>query len=254
MLAPAWTQLSPGAFARGNRDKRIYHDLFVSRPAGYISGWRALWLRMMDRDAVVFRGAGDHFSPLTGQHETLLTELERLTRRSWLGRVEQVGPVALGVHVRRGDFVVPRRADDFIFKGAIRTPLGWYAQSIKAVREIARETIPAIVVSDASDNALGELLRLPNVSRVDTGSAIGDLLVLSRAKLLIGSGGSTFSAWAAFLGQMPAVAYPGQSLTWYKIAARRGQYIGEWNHSRTTPDDLARQVQTLFPPLHRRLA
>jgi hypothetical protein len=42
-------------------------------------------------------------------------------------------------------------------------------------------------------------------------AAITDLLALSQAKVLVGSG-SGFSMWAAFLGQMPSVWHPGQRL------------------------------------------
>jgi hypothetical protein len=254
MLAPGWTQVRLRALLRGDRDKRVYHNLFVGAPRGYVKGPPALWLRLFDRHPIVFSGPANHFDSLTNRHQLLLMEIRHITRPGWLRRVEHVGPVPIGVHVRRGDFVEPRRPDDFVFKGGIRTPLGWYIRCLEAIRDISHHTVPAVVVSDAPDSALGDLLRMPNVERVDTGSAIGDLLVLSRARMLLGSGGSSFSAWAAFLGQMPAVAYPGQSLSWFKIAPTRGQYIGEWNHARPTPQLLEDQVQMLFEPVYERLA
>jgi glycosyl transferase family 11 len=157
--------------------------------------------------------------------------------------------VTVGIHVRRGDFVEARSEDDFIRRGGIRTPLDWFVQSIVAIRRMRGYAVPALVVSDAPDEALACLLQEEAVTRVDTGSAIGDLLVLSRAQLLIASGGSSFSAWAAFLGQMPTVSYPGQSLSWFKIVPLLGQYLGEWSHRTSTPQLLAEHIQGLGSPV-----
>jgi hypothetical protein len=231
MLAPMWMQLKLGPLVRRDRDKRLYHNLFRTSPPGYISGAAAVWRRLIDRHAVVFSGAADHFAPLNGKHALLLEELRQITRERWLHRADEVGPVDIGVHVRRGDFVEAQRAEDYVLRGAIRTPLDWYVQAILAARAITGEARPAVVVSDARDAELEDLLRIEAVGRVDTGSAIGDLLVLSQARLLIASGGSSFSAWAAFLGQMPAIAYPGQSLSWFQIEPTGGQYIGAWDPS-----------------------
>jgi hypothetical protein len=121
----------------------------------------------------------------------------------------------------------------------------WFVESLSGIRDICGFDVPAFVVSDASDRALADLLHMEAVTRVDTGSAIGDLLVLSKARLLIASGGSSFSAWAAFLGQMPTVSYPGQSLGWFEIMPVLGQYIGEWSHRSSTPRPLVEQIHTL---------
>ncbi len=264
MLAPCWTQLKVGPILRGHRDARLYHDLFKSKVPGDISAPRAWWLRLSTRrvvyepldahtlglspgalEMVVFRGERDHFESLTGWHAVLLQQLRAMTRERWLQRADQVGEVRVGIHVRRGDFVEAASEEDFILKGAVRTPLDWFVESIAAIRRMLGYAVPALVVSDAPDRLLADLLKEEAVTRADTGSAIGDLLVLSQAKLLLASGGSSFSAWAAFLGQMPTVSYPGQSLSWFKIVPVLGQYLGEWSHRTSTPRLLAEQVQTL---------
>jgi hypothetical protein len=58
------------------------------------------------------------------------------------------------------------------------------------------------------------------VKRIDTGSAIGDLVILSKSKLLVGAGGSSFSAWGAFLGNTPVLTCEGQSLSWFGLTNR----------------------------------
>jgi hypothetical protein len=264
MIAPGWTQLKIGRLIRRDHDPRLYHNLFRPTPPGYLTGRQSWWLRLSTRrvvdepgdistppayrgaaEAVLFRGERDHFKQLTGWDVVLLQELRAMTRQHWLLRADEVDTVPIAIHVRRGDFVEPAREEDFVLRGAIRTPLDWFIRCLTAVRSLCNCPVPALVVSDAPDEALRNLLQLDYVTRVDTGSAIGDLLVLSKAKLLIASGGSSFSAWAAFLGQMPAVAYPGQSLTWFKIAPLHGQYIGEWNHHTTIPPQLRDNVQRL---------
>ena len=42
------------------------------------------------------------------------------------------------------------------------------------------------------------------------GSAIGDILLLSKASLLFASAHSTFSMWGSYLGGMPTLYYPGK--------------------------------------------
>src|SRR5919204_6397987 len=116
MMAPTWTQLKLGPWLRGDRDKRLYHNLFLAAPPGYISGMHQLWVRLVDRQVMLFKGAGDHFATLTGWDQILLAELKNMTRPRWLRRADAIGPVALGIHIRRGDFVEAQSADDFIFK------------------------------------------------------------------------------------------------------------------------------------------
>jgi hypothetical protein len=267
IIASRWSQLKLGHLLRGDRDFRLYHSLFRATPPGYVGSGPRLWPRIsashevdepqnlheapIDRDSpdvVVFRGERDHFGSLSGWDAVLLQELRAMTRERWLNRADVIGPVAVGVHVRRGDFVEAKSAEDFIFKGAIRTPMEWFVESLTLIRQICGCAVPAIVVSDAPDSALADLLRLDAVTRVDTGSAIGDLLVLTRARLLIASGGSSFSAWAAFLGQMTTVAYPGQSLTWFQIAPMLGQYLDAWDHHSQVPRLLMEQIRALQRP------
>ena len=50
------------------------------------------------------------------------------------------------------------------------------------------------------------LLSIPNVKRVYFGGAIQDIVAISKCYYLIGSD-SSFSAWGAFLGQVPCIFY-----------------------------------------------
>jgi hypothetical protein len=176
---------------------------------------------------VVFEGEKDHFLRLAGWHHFLREELRAITRAKWLAKVHQMPDFPVALHIRRGDFKDARTPEDFVTKGALRTPARWFVECLKMIRKVAGFPVRAFVFSDARDHELAEVLDQENVFHVSTGSAIGDLLALSRARVLIGSGGSSFSAWASFLGQMPTVSYPGQSLGWFKLRNSNGFYVGE---------------------------
>jgi hypothetical protein len=95
--------------------------------------------------------------------------------------------------------------------------------------------MPAFVVSDGRDEELADLLGEPHVRRAGIGSAIGDILLLSRARVIIGSGGSSFSAWASFLGERPIVTIPGQSPAWFHLQHANGAYVGDFDPDAPSP-------------------
>ena len=69
--------------------------------------------------------------------------------------------------------------------------------------------MPIYIFSDAENTELEEILDIDNCKRAYFGSAISDMIALSRCKVLVSSA-STFSMWASFLGQMPTIWFPGQ--------------------------------------------
>ena len=140
-------------------------------------------------------------------------------------------PIVL--NVRRGkDF--PEVSSSGAAKGPVRTPLEWFISSLHAVRQIIGSPAQAFVISDGTETDLAPLLRQKNVTFVKSESPMVDLLILAKAKLLIGSGGSSFSAWGSFLGQMPTITYPGQSLQWFKLKDDNEQYVGEFDNERVS--------------------
>lgn len=250
MLAPRWTQIKVGPLLRGESDLRFYHNLFKRRPE-QIGGMKKIWLLLFSKKLpepedlclykkgvfsgnviVVFKGEKGYFGKLNGWDQFLMKELLLMTKDRWLNIVYKVPDIPIGIHVRRGDFTTPVSEEDFMFKGSLRTPILWFIKSLKVIRENIGFPAKAFVTSDGTVAELQELLNLENVFLIRTGSAISDMLILSKAKVLIASGGSTFSAWASFLGQMPTISHPGQSLTWFNLKNRKGYYVGEFN-----PDD-----------------
>jgi hypothetical protein len=173
------------------------------------------------------------------------SELEAITKPKWLSLAERNAGAVIGVNIRRGkDFKDATCADDYLHKGAIRTPLAWFCRSIIRVRNLIGSSAPAIVVSDGTERDLAPVLALPNISILRPGCAISDLHVLARTRVLIASGGSSFSAWASYLGQIPTLTIPGQSLAWFELRLTNGAYLGGFDPDNPSPD-IERQLTEL---------
>ncbi len=234
MLTPVWAQFKIGQFLRKETDLRLYTNLFHPAPSE-IRGARAFWIPLLTpgekepedfrvyekrpsgNRVVRFSTYGYYFSGLDPWRELLLQEILSITNRKWLGQVDSYGPCPLAIHVRRGDYRPPHAA-----------PISWFVQTLRRIRAFAGRRTEARVFSDGHDDQLKELLAEENVTLVRTGSAIADMLVMSKAKVLIASA-SSFSAWAVFLGNLSAVSHPGHSLKWFKLDELPGRFIGEFD-------------------------
>jgi hypothetical protein len=111
----------------------------------------------------------------------------------------------IAMHVRLGDFdAVP---DDVLVNTAhpspnLRIPMDWYVNLARALRARYRDKT-IYVFSDGEEKMLSPLLEL-GAKIYRSGSDITDLLAMSGASILVGSN-STYSRWAAFLGNMPSI-------------------------------------------------
>jgi hypothetical protein len=234
----------------------LYLNLFRTAP-GQVSGLRRMAvLARADRvpepadlrdrvegagrlSLVTFEGEGGQFTELAGYEGFLAQAIRAMTRASWLGVVDAAPMVPIGVHVRRSDFRRAAAAADYQSKGALQTPMSWFVDALRLIRKLRGRDEKAYLVSDGQPDELRELLAEPHVELVRPASPISDMLLLSRAEVLIGSGGSSFSAWASFLGGMPTVSHPGQSLRWFLKALHSSQYIGELDPSAPSAEFLA---------------
>ena len=104
----------------------------------------------------------------------------------------------IGLNIRTGkDFIKAGSGK----KGYFLTEIDWFIHALKITRG-KMGNLPVIVVSDGGVKELAKILDEPATTFLKSGNAIEDLLVLSRSKVLLGSGNSSFSAWASFLGTM----------------------------------------------------
>lgn len=215
MLAPNWFKpLRIGPWLRGERDKRYYFRDFTN--SGYLKGWlryRMLWgARRLPEEAlgqalsdgrgrcvVVFDGLHGYFRPILGYHEALRDELLRIVAPGIQSAVAQsASEDYIGIHVRRGDFVPLGQA----------IPVEWYAHTACSVRAEWGDDLPIRIFSDGTPEELTPLLALHDAHLMPRAPAIQDLLLLSNARVILGTSLSTFSLWASFLGGGPTIWPP----------------------------------------------
>ena len=191
------------------------------------------------------------FAGLNGHGPLLRRELLAITRPRQRQRVRSVPLAPIGINIRCGrDFRPPPAAGagaDWI--GWLQqTPLAWFVETLQAVRALAGEPVQALVVSDGSERQLAPLLALPAVRLVRPTTAIVDLLVLGRTRLLLGSGSSSFSAWAAFLGQQTAITAPGHPFSRWDLEPLAGQTLASFQPRQPDPEVLRAMVAALDQP------
>lgn len=252
-INPTWPAIHIGPILRGERDKRLYADLFEDTFG--IGGVRKLWL--LNRGiliaeneftptstgpdgcarVVVFQGLGGLFHDIRQEHAFVRSEILALARPRQKAHMDAMNEPVIGMHIRMGDFGPPPAPGAQIKSFSnVRTPIRWYVSTVQKIRRFAGTEVPIHLFSDGTDGELAEILRQPNLRRVSYGSALADLLALSKCKMLIGSGGSTFSMWASYLGRMPAIWHPG--LLTQRLYSSDEAFEGELAEPANLPDAL----------------
>ncbi|MEZ3559310.1 alpha-1,2-fucosyltransferase [Xylanibacter rodentium] len=208
---PTWRKISIGPYLRGERDKRAYSDLFTHRG---VSGLKKMWLlvRMkvgMAKDVHVVPDISGYFIPLYDRHKEVKEYIDSITPLETISLLQGVDlSHHIAVHVRLGDY-----------NQSLRIPLEWYDGIINKLLELD-PTLKFALFSDGTDEELALLLRHPEVARHFYGNAFADMTAISKCRMLIASD-STFSAWGAYLGQIPIIfnrrhfppVYPENSIT-----------------------------------------
>lgn len=218
VVSPPWHSIKPARILRGKFGERSYWDLFKTHPND-VSGtrkFRALLLKRHDINAASSERRASHghlnvvacwpftFRGLHKHRELIRKRFSEITREAPpAGHSWGSGRYA-AVHVRMGDFGKPATIEELESGNTnnLRIPLSWYKHAIVEISN-RRPDLPIYIISDGSAAELSELLS-DRVCIQKTGSDIGDLYALSGASVLIGSN-STYSRWAAFLGDMPTV-------------------------------------------------
>ena len=190
MIAPTWRKISIGPILRGERDKRVYSDLFYDKG---ITGFRKLWLlKIQPKRLVKFMGCGDYFTDLEPHYKLVQEYFDGIIRPKTIEQVATNGLLedCVAVHVRLGDYVE-----------SWRVSLDWYKGVMENILKINPKQ-KFVIFSDGSDEELQLLLNIPNAERAFYGNAFADIWAISKCKMLIASM-STFSGWGAFLGRVP---------------------------------------------------
>lgn len=192
-IAPTWRKFSLGPILRKERDKRVYNALF--NDIG-ISGIKKFWIILTKkwfdrRDVEVYRTLDNYFQDLNNDVPLVQEYFKLILKKETIKNVDMNQMKAMvAIHVRLGDYIPEMRVD-----------IEWYENVVKNILSKYPNTKFALF-SDGSDEELRSLLVLPNVNRFFMGNAFADMWAISKSKFVIASD-STFSAWGAFLGQIP---------------------------------------------------
>lgn len=221
MIAPAWGNLGVGVFLRDDHSRRRYGRMFVPHGDEMTSLTKAWMLatRWRGRRVVCVGPGSDPASLPVGQGLSVvrldacwfgeLVHHRAMVRRRLLDVIAI--PLAapawgaspyIAVHVRLGDFAQPTTP---VTANAVNTriPMGWYEFAIGQAQRM-RPDLPVRLFSDGQEYEVAALLAIPGVSLERSGSDIEQLIAMASASLFVGSN-STFSHWAAFLGDMSTI-------------------------------------------------
>ena len=208
LVTSSWWGFRWGALVRQEQKKRLYWKYF--REAAVFSRIKALWY-LKYRKVIVEPKAEylsedqsskcnlylfnkvmpdyNLFDPLRGHYNLIVNELHCALRPSKKKLLDKYERPVIGIHIRRGDFKL----------GSTLTPLNYFIEGIKIIREISGDDWPVTVFTDAGKEEIETLLSLPATRLAEEKADILDILLLSKSDVLLLSGGSTFSYWAAFL-------------------------------------------------------
>ena len=236
---------------------------------GDLRWWRGLWQGVgrrcisetelqsgpapTGRHLVLFDQPTYSFAPLNAHWRQLHQDLQAITRPKHRRRLAALPPAPIGIHVRCGDgFRSPPPSDDnFGWVGWLQqTPIAWFVETLQQLRERLGIPLPVLLVSDGGVAQLEPLLALPQVRLLRPTNAIVDLLALARCRLILGSGSSSFSAWAAFLGQNHALTAPGHPFSRWDLQPQCGQLVAAHNPRDpgcTLPQQLLADLAHLTP-------
>lgn len=202
-IEPNWVKFSIGPYIRSEKDKRHYFGLF--NKLGY-HGFRKLLIllrqkkitieqaKTSEKGVIVVEGLSNYFGDLLNFQVDIKDYFELNIKKKILRLVDQYNfEKSIGIHIRLGDYVSEWRTD-----------IKWYESIINQLNEYTHGKYDFLIFSDGTDDELKSLLQMSNCKRVFFGNSIVDIIALGRCRLIVGSD-STFSGWAAFLGQNPII-------------------------------------------------
>ena len=210
----------------------MYFDLLTGNDG--VGGLKKFWLLNFSNQVKYFMGMDDLFSPFKNEQAFVKQELIKIINPHHLEKANEFNTNSIGIHIRMGDFGNPE--DEQILRDGAwnyRLPMKWYLNIIVKLRE--QTNLPIYIFSDAKNEDLQEILQYKNCKRAFFGSAISDMIALSKCKVLVSSA-STFSMWSSFLGQMPTIWFPGQLRQ--KLINDKSIFEGEMDYNEKLPNTI----------------
>jgi len=235
-IQTTWKNLKIGTFLRREKDKRMYSGLFTGKDG--ISGFRKFFLLNFSNKVKIFSGMETLFESFKDEHRFVHAEILKIINPYHIKKASEFDENSIAIHIRMGDFEIPKN-EQILRDGHwnYRLPIKWYISIIEKIR--LTSNLPICIFSDASDKELQPILSMKDCKRVYFGSAISDMIALSRCKVLVSSA-STFSMWASFLGQMPTIWFPGQLRQ--KLISHHDIFEGEIDYTDKLPSTIIRMI------------
>jgi hypothetical protein len=187
----------------------------------------------------------DYYAGIRPQREAVRNSFFEKLHPARRQEIAALPSVACAMHVRLGDFNKLAAQQEFAQVGNTRTPHDWFISMIQGVRQVAGGQVPITLVSDGSNAELAPLLAQPGVTRGKEQSALLDMLLLAKAKILITSAGSSFGTWATFLGEGASINHARHFHAPARDAACNAQYFegGVEEDVASWPALLCQQIQ-----------
>ena len=210
-----WAEVKVGPFLRNEKSKRQYWGYFVTVNKPSFLKRLEFVISKLTVDPPLER-IGESEEKLLYAFQTTpswpdyfkdLREFRTLIRErfyqnvspKYLSLAQRHEPPVIGVHVRRSDFREPVAGEAIGNTCNQRTTLDYYIRTVQAIRAIQGTQLPVTVFTDGREGEIADLLALPKVKMAAKNPDIVDLLLLSKARYIVVSPGSTFSYWAAFI-------------------------------------------------------
>lgn len=221
LVVTGWTQLSKGDFLKGGH-LRLYLNYFIPiMELGWIKWifykiFYTKWfepnidIKITKKNIYVFNKMphwADYFKDLKNFRDDIRNFiLINLTKPRQKELKSCPAPV-ICIHIRLGDFRPLKSGEDFKMVGQVRTPLCYFVNLIQEIRRCHGSLLPVTILSNGKKSLLKKILNLPNVKMGPSNSAIIDIFMMAKSKILITSAGSTFSYWGGFLGDNAVIMH-----------------------------------------------
>ncbi len=228
-IPTTWRAIKFGTFLRKEKDKRLYYNLFKEKNnIGFI---KKFFLLNFSNKVKFFNSMDNLFDDFKFEHKYVKGQLIKIINPIHLSQISNFNHKFIGVHIRRGDFLISQ--DESELRNGLwnyRVPTKWYLSLIKKLKQYTN--LPIYIFSDTYCEDLLDIIELENCKYISTGSAISDMIALSKSKLLLTSG-STFSMWSSFLGQSHTIWFPGQMRQTLMLS--KNIYEGEVDYNENIP-------------------
>lgn len=219
-----WAEIKIGPYLRGEARKRQYWGYFDDpRRAGWVRRASFMFLqntcepslkaKVVPRHPTVYTfnrmpPLQDYFADIREYRNLVRDSFHSIVAPKYIATVRTSEAPVIGVHIRRSDFREESGGARIGQACNVRTPLDYYKDVIQRIRAAQGAELPATIFTDGVEEEIADVLALPATRMADRNADIVDMMLLSQSRCLVVSAGSTFSYWAAFLGDCPVIKHP----------------------------------------------